>query len=205
MKKGSKTPTFSVEIPLLASPTEEGVVLARLEAARQVINACLGESLRRLSLFRQSKSFQAARAMSKGEKRTSAFKEANKAHGFREYDLHAYAKQFGHSWVGEHLDSLTIQALASRAFRSVERHAFGEAGRPRFKGYGQVDSVQGKNNSAGIRWRDGRVEWFGLLLKAVIDPKDRVIAHGLKRESFSAILTANGGRTIRRTTIRTVP
>lgn len=135
MAKKSKTPSFVLELPLEASASEEAVVLSRLEGARQVLNACLGESLRRLSLLRQSKAFQAARSMSKGSERTEAFARANKAHGFREYDLHAYAVQFGHSWIGEHLDSSTVQALATRMFRSAQRYAFGKAGRPRFKKY----------------------------------------------------------------------
>jgi transposase len=179
MAKKSKTPSFILELPLLASSADEAVILARLETARQVLNASLGESLRRLSLLRQSKAFQAARSIPKGPKRTEAFAVANKAHGFREYDLHAYAAQFGHSWIGEHLDSLTVQALASRVFRAAQRFAFGKGGRPRFKGYGQIDSVEGKDNSSGIRWRKGFVEWTGLSLKAIIDPNDEVVAHGL--------------------------
>jgi transposase len=174
-----KTQSFVLELPLSASVSEESTLLARLESARQVLNACLGESLRRLALLRQSKAFRAARAIPKGFERNLAFKKANEDHGFREYDLHAYAAQFGHSWIGEHLDSLTIQALASRVFRAAQRHAFGKAGRPRFKNYGQVDSVEGKNNSAGIRWRDGRIEWNGLSLRAMIDMEDPIVAHGL--------------------------
>lgn len=181
MAKRSETPSFVLELSLQASSSEEAVLLSRLEAARQVLNACLGESLRRLAQLRQSKAFQTARGMPQGKERVSAFKKANEVHGFGEYDLHAYAKQFGHSWIGEHLDSLTVQALASRVFKSARRYAFGKAGRPRFKTYGQVDSVEGKNNVSGIRWKDGQVEWSGLSLKAILDPKDPVEVHGLRQ------------------------
>jgi hypothetical protein len=37
----AKTPSFVTEIPLLVSPAEERILLSRLEAARQVYNACL--------------------------------------------------------------------------------------------------------------------------------------------------------------------
>jgi hypothetical protein len=47
--------------------------------------------------------------------RVERFREARTRHGFSEYALHAYAQQFDQSWLGEHLDSLAIQALASRA------------------------------------------------------------------------------------------
>jgi putative transposase len=174
-----KTDSFIAETPLRTTPTQERVLLARLEAARQVYNACLGESLKRLALLRQSKRYRVALKMPKGKERSQAFRKANAAIGFREYDLHAYAAQFNRGWIGQHLDINTIQKLATRAFKAVQQHAFGNRGRPRFKGRNQMDTVEGKSNASGIRWRDGRVEWLGLKLEAVIDPDDPVIAHGL--------------------------
>lgn len=180
MAKKAKTPSFALEMPLVASPSGEAIAVARFEAARQIVNACLGESLKRLSLLRQSKGFQAARKMPKGKERIEAFKKIDETYGFREYDLHAYAKQFNHSWIGEHVDIMTIQALSTRVFKATQRYAFHKAGRPRFKKYGQVRSVHGKNNKSGIRWCGDHVEWSGLSLKAIIDPEDEVAAHGLK-------------------------
>ena len=174
-----KTDSFILEIPLKVTPSEENRLLARLEAARQVYNACLGESLKRLRLKRQSKAYQAALKMPKGKARMLAFRDANAAVGFREYDLHAYAKQFNHCWIGEHLDINTIQKLATRAFKAVQQYGFGRRGRPRFKGINQMDSVEGKSNKSGIRWREPFVEWLGMELQAVIDPDDAVIVHGL--------------------------
>ena len=120
----AKTPSFVTEIPLRTTPSDERCLLARLEAARQAYNACLGESLKRLALLRQSKAYQSARKMPRGQKnspkakaRSKAFRQANRAVGFHEYDLHAYAAQFNHCWIGEHLDINSIQKLASRAFK----------------------------------------------------------------------------------------
>ena len=184
----AKTPSFITELPLQVSSSQEKRLLARLEAARQVYNACLGESLKRLALLRQSKAYQAAQKLPRGAKgspqakaRTRAFRDANVAVGFREYDLHAYAGQFNHCWIGQHLDIHTIQKLATRAFKATHQYAFGKRGRPRFKGHNQMDTVEGKSNASGIRWRTDRVKWLGLELEAIIpdDPDDPVIAHGL--------------------------
>ena len=179
----AKTDTFVVEIPLRTTSSQEKRLLARLEAARQVYNGCLGESLKRLALLRQSKAYQAARKLPKGSKeaksRSRAFRKANAAVGFREYDLHAYAAQFNHCWIGEHLDINTIQKLATRAFKAVQQYAFGKRGRPRFKGKNQMDTVEGKSNKSGIRWREPCVEWLGLELEAIVDHDDPVILHGL--------------------------
>jgi putative transposase len=51
----AKTTSFVTEMPLRTTSCDEKRLLARLEAARQVYNACLGESLKRLDLLRQSK------------------------------------------------------------------------------------------------------------------------------------------------------
>jgi putative transposase len=176
----AKTPAFVCELPLQVSPAEERLLLVRLDCARLVYNACLGESLKRLQILRTSEPYQAARRMPKGAKmRSPAFRAAREQTGFQEYDLHAYAKQFSHSWLGEHLDSLTIQKTATRAFLAMQQYAFSRRGRPRFKGRGSFDSVEGKTNTSGIIWRVNKVKWLGLELPALINPKDEVIAHGL--------------------------
>lgn len=79
----------------------------------------------------------------------------------------------------EHLDVHVAQKLASRAFAAVNRWVPGQRGRPRFKGYRQLDTVEGKSNHTGIRWRGGHVEWLGLSLPAILNPRDPVIVHAL--------------------------
>ena len=182
----AKTPSFVTELPLRVSPTQERLLLSRLDAGRQVYNACLGESLKRLGLLRQSKLYQAACELPRGPKdsarakaRARAFRKANAAVGYSEYALHAYAAQFNRGWLGECLDINTIQKLATRAFKASQQHAFGKRGRPRFKGSQQLDSLEGKSNASGIRWRADHIEWLGLEIEAIIDSADPVIAHGL--------------------------
>jgi putative transposase len=188
--------THVLELALQVSPAAEKTLLARLEAARQVYNACLGEALKRRERLVNNPTYQLARKLSKGKARTQAFADARDTVGFGEYALHAYAKQFGHAdgvcvlqdmpdrddpigRLGEHLDSLTIQALASRAYRAVHRYVIGQHGRPRFKGYGRLHAVEGKTNASGIRWTGEGVVWSGLALPALIDWRDPLVTHGL--------------------------
>ena len=180
------TASFVCELPLRVTPADECELLIRLDCARMIYNACLGASLGRLAQLRESRSYKEACQLPKGARnseaarnRAEAFKRANEQVGFREYDLHAYAQQFGHAWVGERLDSLTIQKVATRAFQAVQQYAFGKRGKPRFKGKGWYDSVEGKTNSSGILWREDAVRWLGLELPASINLQDEVIAHGL--------------------------
>lgn len=180
-----KTLSFVTEIPLKITTNQDQILLKRFEAARQVYNACLGESLRRLRLMRQSKAWNAARKMKKGKERTKVFREIDATFGFREYDLHSYATQFTGTWLNDYLDSQTVRKLAKRAIETTQQYAFGQRGRPRFKRYNTLNSVESTSNNQGIRWLDNQVVWRtkrgGALLKldAIIDPDNPIIMHGL--------------------------
>jgi transposase len=106
------------------------------------------------------------------------------AHGFTESALQAYAKDCRHAshWIEDHLDAPVCQKLATRAHRAVMRVAIGQAKRVRFKGKQQLDTVEGKSNTAGLVWRTDRVVWRGLSLPAYLPrrtQRDQVLAHGL--------------------------
>lgn len=169
-----------MELPLLVSPNEEGVLLCRLEAARQMYNACLTEAMRRVNLIRQSKNFTLARTLKPSNpERKVLFKRAREHYDFSDYAIQAYGTRIRHSWIGDHIDAHTGQKLATRAFNAVEKVLFGKSKKVRFKGKNQMDSLEGKSNAAGIRWKGDRVEWGGLKLPAFITSNDPVILHGL--------------------------
>ncbi|HEU4329174.1 MAG TPA: transposase [Roseiflexaceae bacterium] len=178
------TPSFVCELPLVLSSSDERQLGIRLDCARQVYNAVLGECLRRLALLRQSKVFQTVRLL-RGKERREGFRALDAQFGMSEYDPQAYAKQFGYSWIGWHLDANTVQAISKRAWNAVRQYQVGVRGRPRFKGKGQFHSVEGTTNKQGIRWRDGRVLWGddrhqgALSLRARIPKNDPVVAHAL--------------------------
>jgi len=178
----TKTKSFVCELPLDPTREDERRLFVCFEVARQIYNACLGEGLRRLRLMRESRDWQRARALPKGHERSTLFRSCTIRFGFREYDLHAYAKQFNRGWLGQHIDINTIQKLATRAYCSLKEHMFGKRGRPRFKGYRGLQSVEGKTNASGIRWRDGVVHWKGLSLQALLDPQDKA---GWQAEALS--------------------
>lgn len=175
-----ESPSFVCEIPLKVSRIKEKILLARLEAARQVYNACLGEAIRRLNLVQQSKPYRIALSLPKGDPtRSTLFTEARAKYEFKDSALQRYAVVLRRSWIGEHLDVHTTQRLATRAFRAAGKMLYGKARKVRFKGKNQMDTVESKSNAAGIRWRENHVEWLGLHLFAIIDYQDPVVRHGL--------------------------
>lgn len=180
MSKKSSTPSFVVELPLMVVQKDEGILLTRLEAARQLYNACLGEGMRRVRLIRQSKDFSKARSLkSSNPERKVLFKRARERYDFSEYALHSYVTRLRHSWLSDHIDSNTAQKVATRAYKASEKALFGKAKKVRFKGKNQMDSVEGKSNKSGIKWKGEALVWGGLQLAARITSNDPVILHGL--------------------------
>ncbi len=122
----------------MVSPDAEGVLLSRLEVARQLYNACLKEALRRVNLIRQSKNFNKARSLkASNPERKALFKRTRERYDFSEYAIHSYSTQLRHSWLGDHIDSNTTQKIATRAYKAVEKVLFGKA-----KNFGRCPEVE---------------------------------------------------------------
>ena len=182
----SNTPSFITELPLKTTSADEATILVRLDTGRQLYHACLGEALERLALIQQSKEYQGIQKLPKtingkpNKERTKAFNELNKKEGFTAYALYNYAAIIRNSWMEKHIHAHIAQKLALRAFNAVQKKAFGIAKNVRFKGKNQMDSLEGQSNETGLRFKNNSLLWSGLEIPCIIDPKNAVIAYGLK-------------------------
>jgi putative transposase len=189
-----KTPSFIAEFPLATTPADEQELSIRLDAARNVYNACLGESLRRLDLMRESKAWQAAQAMPKhsaqainkskdkaqlkadNKARADAFKAVEDKFEFNSCSIQKFGQQCRDGcWIGDHLGSHDTQTTTLRAFRSVEQYAFGKRGRPCFKRFNELESIEGKEQAV-IRYKADPIpalHYSGLVIPLMLDPKDK--------------------------------
>ena len=151
------TPSFIAEFPLRMSAADERALVVRFEAARHIYNDTLCKALRRLTLMRETREWQAALVMPKGvastaarHARATAFNTAIIRFRFTSGVLQKGAEGCQDTcWIREHLvDSHDTQTTSLRAFRAVQQYAFGRRGRPRFKGQGRLNSVEGKDDAA---------------------------------------------------------
>lgn len=185
----SNTPNFITDIPLTTSSKDEKVLLKKLEASRQLYNACLGEAMKRVRLVQQSKLYQYAQSLPRiiknkpNPERKKAFKKAWESYSFSDYYLQGYSTKIRDSWIKDHIDADTAQKLATRAFKAARNVLIGRAKRVRFKGVNQMDSLEGKSQRSPLKWdaENQIVRWGkkGLSLSPVIDENDPVILHGI--------------------------
>jgi putative transposase len=198
-----KTPSFIAEFPLPTTPADDRELSIRLDAARNIYNACLGESLRRLDLMRESKAWQAAQLMPNHSaqaidksKNRAQLKADNKtrADAFKavedKFEFNSCAIQkFGElcrdgCWIGDHLCSHDTQTTTLRAFRAAEQYAFGKRGRPCFKRFNQLESIEGKEQAV-IRYKADPIpalHYSGLIIPLILDPK---IKDGWQQEALA--------------------
>jgi len=189
-----KTPTFLLELPLVAEAGQAARVGAHLEVGRQCYNAILSAGQQRLRRMRADPAWQAARAIPRTQKqeRKTAFAALRERYGFSEYAFHELARKLRVAWLANHLDAVLAQTLASRAYRALNRVCVGKAKRVRFKSRGRgLSSIENKRSDTGLRFvfeprTDGRSQgcllWHDDRLPALINWDDPVVAHGLSHE-----------------------
>lgn len=195
---GRNTPSFILELSLNTNPSHESIILTRLETGRQILNACIGESLRRLNLIKQSKEYQRIIKLPKGKgkegkERAKAFKELNKKFGFTDADIQHYAIETRQSWIGDHIGTHIAQKLATRAFKSVQKKAFGKSRSVRFKGKNQFDTLEGKTNQQNLIFDSENkiLKWANLEIPVIL-PDDNDDSKKFGKEEKE--ININGGK-----------
>jgi hypothetical protein len=190
----TKTPTFLLELPLVAEVGQAARLGAHLEVGRQFYNAMLSAGQGRLRRMRADPAWQAARAIprTQPQERRAAFSALRERYGFSEYAFHELARKLRVSWLAEHLDAVLAQTLASRAYRALNRVCVGKAKRVRFKSKSRgLHSIENKRNDTGLRFvlqtqdqgcQQGYLLWHDDQLRALINWDDPVVSHGLAHE-----------------------
>ena len=120
MKK-SKTPTFLLELPLVVDAGQARRLRAHFEAAHCLLDALLGEAMKRLRAMRADPAWQEARSIPQVHKqeRREAFIKLRQAYGFSEYSLINFAKVANCAWIADHIDAVIAQTQRYRdAFRA---------------------------------------------------------------------------------------
>ncbi len=191
------TPSFVTEIPLKTNSKQQAILRKRFWAAKQQYNALLGEALKRLNAMRADKRFEQAKNLykQKGKKQEAKklFKQLEKDYSYREYDLYKYCKQWnkkedkyqrGTCLKNKKTSSLSIgsrisQKLAKRAFQAVEEYKKGIRGRPRYKGYKGINSIEDNSIDANLVLKDKTLHYLKLKLPLCYKPQDPIHYHGL--------------------------
>ena len=162
---------FILTLKLDTENFQEDILNKRLEISRNIYNGCLGELYKRYNHMKESNEYRKVLNMTKGKERNTNFNELNKQYGLTEYSLHNFVKPMQKHFK-DNIDSFTAQKIATRCFSAFQKLMLHQSNRVYFKRYGEMNSVEGKSNRAGIRFKDNQLLWNGLNILVIIKRND---------------------------------
>jgi len=159
---------FILTLPLKTEKFQDDILNKNFEKCRKIYNACINELYKRYNHMRESKEYQ-QNCKYKGKDRNKIFNNINKKYGLTEYSLHEFVKSMGKYF---NIDAMTTQKIATRAFNAFQGLIFHKANKIKYKKYGELNSIEGKNNKQGIRFRDDTLLYNGLKIPVIIKDND---------------------------------
>lgn len=167
--------TYTLTFRLKTEKWQEDKLNKRLEIGRNIYNACLREILKRYNTMINSEEYKQIQQMAKGKERNKLFNKLNSKYGISEYSLHDYVKPMQHHFK-ENIDAFTAQKIATRAYNAFAKYMYHEADKVYLKKYDELNSLEGKSNKTGIRFKDKCLIWNGLIIPVIIKKND-IYAH----------------------------
>ena len=181
---------FVLTLPLYPQVWQQHILEKRFEVNRQIYNGLLAGASKRYRQMAQTRAWRANQeALGRGIADTTegradlSDKQVRKAflqeqdrllrqYRLTRFDLCHDATAFRQHFK-EHTDSPITQNLANDVWKAIDSLVKGRSRQIHEKGMGQLRSLSGKTNRSSIRFRNGCMEWKGLVLPA-----------GLKNNSY---------------------
>jgi len=147
-----KQPSFVLTLRLNTESWQTDVLIKHFEVGRKIYNTCLGELYKRYNAMRRTRVYQETIKLSKEDSdKNKTLSKLRKQYRISEYDLHSFIVSAKRHMKA--LDIHTTQKIASRCYEAFEDVIFAKAKKAHFKKFGTMDSLEGKSNSTGIRFR----------------------------------------------------
>ncbi|MGH4118681.1 RNA-guided endonuclease TnpB family protein [Clostridium sp.] len=186
------TPNYVLTLSLDINNSDEIILDKRFEICRKLYNAILGLGLKKFNALSELKVYKKLRKeLAEINKLYFKDKESKKLKIYIELRKQKYKELtnlLGEYGINEYLfinkmtpmyksfnkniDNKTAQALASRAWKALEKLIFKDAQKVNFIRYDELKSVEGKWNKSGITYRDGIIKWNGLKIPVIIKSND---------------------------------
>ena len=178
---------YCVTFPLITEKYQETILNKRFEISRQLYNAVLFKVYKRYKSMIETKKYRQLKEQinnANEKEKKLLYKQLNemyKQYRLNEYSLHEDIQEMQHHF-SENIDSFTAQKIATRVWSAFEDLLFGDGKIVHFKKYGELDSLEGKSNKTGIRFKDGFLIWSGLKIPVKIDYNNPYEYQALKDE-----------------------
>ena len=164
---------FIVEFPLKTEKYQEDILNKRFEIGRQIYNSLVNVTQKRYKEMIKTKEYRNLISLLTGNKKTDIeiwkrIDDVRKQYSMSEYSFHKDVKNLQHHFK-DNVDSATAQKIATELWKSYDKLFYGNGKKVYYKKNGEFNSLEGKSNSYGIRFKDDMILWNGLEIPVVID------------------------------------
>ncbi len=183
MAKNS-TQSFILSLKLNTSSHDDRILNDRFYVAFLMKNRLIKHARKALSTMRQDKSYRALLkeylsfkskddpdSVKQRSVISKQLSDIRSSYGLSEYQFHEWISVQQHRYK-KYIDSLTAQKIATYVWKSVEDVLFRKGKTIHFKRLDALTSLEGKNNASGMRFKDGRLCWSGLVIGVQIRKGD---------------------------------
>ena len=177
---------FVVQFPLKTESYQEDVLNKRFEIGRKIYNALVSVSQKRYKEMIKTKKYRNLMSMLTGNKKSDKLiwdqiDQMRKDYNLTEYSLHADVKEMQKHFK-KNMDSFTAQKIATTLWKAYKKLFYGNGKQIYYKRYGDMNSLEGKSNSTGIRLINEHLSWNGLQIPVRIDWKNPYEAQAMQSE-----------------------
>lgn len=164
---------FIVQFPLKTEKYQENILDKRFEIGRRIYNSLVNVTQKRYKEMIKTKKYRNLMSQLSGDKKKDKLiwkeiSEIRKEYGMSEYSFYADVKNMQHHF-SDNIDAFTAQKIAFRLWKAYDKFFYENGEQIHYKKYGNLNSLEGKSNRTGIRFKNDTIMWNGLKIPVIID------------------------------------
>lgn len=164
---------FAVQFRLKTEKYQEDILNKRFEIGRRMYNSMVNITQKRYKEMIRTKRYRNLISSLTGNKKQDKdiwkqIDEVRKQYRLNEYAFHEDIKEMQHHFK-DNMDSFTAQKIATTLWKSYDKLFYGNGNKVYYKRYGALNSLEGKSNKTGIRFKDDSLVWNELKIPVDID------------------------------------
>ena len=175
---------FIIQFSLKTERYQEDILNKRFEISRKMYNSLVNITQKRYKEMVKIKEYRKllVSLTNDNKKEKTVWKKINdirKRYGMSEYSFHNNIKNIQKHFK-ENIDAFTAQKIASELWKSYQKFFYGNGKKVYYKRYGELNSLEGKNNKTGIRIKEDMLYWNGLKIPVMIDYNNSYEYHAMQ-------------------------
>lgn len=177
---------FIVQFPLITEKYQEDILNKRFEIGRQIYNSLVDITQKRYKEMIKTKKYRNLISLLTGDKSKDKLIWKNiddiiKEFGFSKYSLYHLVIPIQKHFKNN-IDSNTARGIAFKVWMAYNKLFYGNGKIIHYKNYGELNSLEGKDNNSGIKIRYNYLIWKGLKIFIKINYDDYYQYQALQNE-----------------------